>query len=232
MLTFISLFDAFVTKPEADRISRLTQFNQAVNSAAKTRQEVIQAQIQMTDPALQLAIASGSTPRILNDISTAKALMRDLNNRDVGIPQLIVLITEAFTAGDLESARSFVDRAVNKADVSALMHSEALRYQGKLWFSTGNPVQGRQSLQAAVATLGDAPGAAMQRAFVQADLVMMDFASRYCDAAAEDLKAFQGIVRLPQVSVQAASQLATTVRAQFAQLQGQGCPVPADFSAR
>src|SRR5216684_3026066 len=70
VLTFASLHDVFVAKPEADRISRVSQFNQAVNSAAKTRQELVQLQMQTTDHKLQLAAAQMATPRVLNDIST------------------------------------------------------------------------------------------------------------------------------------------------------------------
>src|SRR5215467_15327376 len=42
VLTFTSLYDALVTKPRADRVSRISQFNQAVNSASKVYQEVLQ----------------------------------------------------------------------------------------------------------------------------------------------------------------------------------------------
>ncbi len=158
ILTFVSLYDAFVTKPEADRIARISEFNQAVNAAAKTRQEILQLQMQGTDPKLQLAMASMATPQILNDLSTARAMLRDLRNDDVGIPQLIILISEAFTTGDMEAAREFVGRAVSKTDVTPYLRSEAKRYEGKFFFFSGNAAQGRQSFQEALAALGEFPG--------------------------------------------------------------------------
>ena len=66
VLTFVSLHDAFISKPAADRISRLSQFNQAVNAAAKARQELATLQMQTADPQLRLAVASIVTPQILN----------------------------------------------------------------------------------------------------------------------------------------------------------------------
>jgi hypothetical protein len=68
-------------------------------------------------------------------------MLRDLDNSDVGIPQLIILISEAVTAGEIDSAKDFVTRAVSKTDVSPYMRSEAKRYEGRLLFYTGYPVQ-------------------------------------------------------------------------------------------
>ena len=68
ILSTASLYDVFIRKPEADRISALSQFNHAVSSAAKTRQELIQMS-QSGDAATRLAVSSMATPRILNDIS-------------------------------------------------------------------------------------------------------------------------------------------------------------------
>lgn len=100
ILTFGSLREAFVTKPEADRISRLSHFNEAVNSVVQRRQELIKLQAQNPNPQLQLAMASSTTTGILNDISTARAILRDLSDKDIGISQLTVLFNELFTAGD------------------------------------------------------------------------------------------------------------------------------------
>jgi hypothetical protein len=109
ILTFVSLREAFVTKPEADRIGRLSNFNQAVNSASQKRREQIRSQMQTQDPNLQSAMNSAIQPEILNDISTARAILRDLSDRDVGISQLNVLTYEALTAGDIESAKTFIN---------------------------------------------------------------------------------------------------------------------------
>src|ERR1700730_1820903 len=50
ILTGHSIWNAFVVQAKVDRISRVTQFNQAVSSAAKTRQENDQLGLAM-DPA-------------------------------------------------------------------------------------------------------------------------------------------------------------------------------------
>ncbi len=81
ILSFMSLYDALVTRPEGERISRITQFNQAVNSAAKLRQDVLQSQAQTNDPKLQLIISSGAVPQISNNISTARVLLKDLSGQ-------------------------------------------------------------------------------------------------------------------------------------------------------
>jgi hypothetical protein len=224
ILTFVSLREAFVTKPEADRILRLSQFNQAVNSAAKTHQTVIQSQT--TDPQQQLAMMSIATPQILNDISTARALLRGLDNSDVGIPQLIVLVSGAFTAGDLESAKSFVDRAVSKQDATAFLRSEAKRYEGKYFFLGNKPVQARQSFETALSILGDSPGVAAARAFVLSDLVPLEFVFGDCATAAADLQRLADALKLPQVYPQQRLQMASTVKGRLLQLRGQRCPPP------
>ena len=82
ILSISSLYDVFVRKPEADRISTISQFNQTVSSAAKIRQEFIQTN-QSGDAASRLAVLSMATPRILNEIATARALLAELNDKDV-----------------------------------------------------------------------------------------------------------------------------------------------------
>lgn len=226
VLTFVSLYDAFVTKPEADRINRLSQFNQAVNSAAKLRQEVTQAQSQITDPKLQLAIASAATPQILNNISTARAMLRDLDDRQVGISQLNILFAEAFTAGDLESARSFATRAVNLTNLSPFLRSEALRIQGQFLFATSDAKSGRQSYLDALKILGDSPSTTMARAFDLADLTIKECAIGDCGSAAEDLQALAKLLALPEVTPQGRLQMATTLKSALNDMQNMHCPIP------
>lgn len=224
ILSFVSLHEAFVTKPQTDRIARLSQFNQAVNSAAKLRQELAQAQAQTADPKLQLVLASAATPQILNDISTARAMLRNLDNADVGIPQLIILINEGFQTGDLDSVKSFVARAVSKAEVSPYLRSEAKRYEGKYLFFTGEPHKGRQSFKEAIEHLGTSPGGAAARAYVLGDLVIAEYAFGDCGIAAADLQSFQDLLKAPQITAEARLQMATTVRSQLEPFQGHRCP--------
>jgi hypothetical protein len=231
VLTFISLYDAFVTKPEADRINRLSQFNQAVNSAAKSWQDTIQLQYQITDPQVQQAMASAAMPRILNDISTARAILPYLGTSDIGISQLIVLMSVAFTTGDLDSVKGFVTRAVDKTDVTPYLRAEAKRYEGKYLFASGDPVQGRKSYEAALSALGNSPGAVSTKAYDLGELVVLEFSSGDCGSAAADLQSLVATLKLPQIAVQHRLQMATTVKSQLIQLQGQHCPTLQNLDA-
>lgn len=164
VLSLFSLYDILIRKPEADRISAITQFNQAVNSAAKTRQDLIQAN-NSADQAQRLAVMSMATPRILNDVATAKALLPTLEAEDVGVPQLLILITEAMTAGDLPSAESFIERALSIKNLTPLMKSEALRYRGKFQYVSGDATAGRASYKEAISSLGLGLAAGGARAY-------------------------------------------------------------------
>jgi hypothetical protein len=229
VLTFVSLYDAFVTKPEADRISRISNFDQAVNSAARIQQEMVQTQAQTPNPKVQLAINSLALPQILTDLSTAKAQLKYLSNKDVEIPQLIILITGAFTTGDMASARNFVDRAIDKKDATPYLQSEAKWYQGQLLFRVGNPDQGRQSYEDALLKLGSTPMVAAQRAYFLGDLVLNESAMGDCRFAATELTRFAGAVHAAGVSPKSRSQLVATVEDGLAQLAGQHCPTPRDL---
>ncbi len=231
VLTAISIYDAVVTKPEADRIVRISNFNQAVNSAAKTRQDMTQLQMQTSDPKLQLAIGNWATPQILNDISTARAILPYLRDEDVGISQLIILASESATAGDLVSVREFVVRAVGKTDASSYMHSEAKRYEGKYYFLTGDATSGRQSFEEALRTLGTTTNTAAVRANDLADLTLSEFTSGDCSQAAADLAALGEALHAPGVLPLARSQVVATVKDQLGQLRGQHCPNPPDIGA-
>jgi hypothetical protein len=231
VLMFGSLRDTFWTKPEADRISRISQFNQAVNSAAKLRQELIQSQNQITDKGQQLLILSMATPQILNNISTATAIAHDLEDRDIGISQLIILISEAYTAGDLDSVKALVTLAVNKTDVPPFLKSEARRYEGKYLFASGNSVKARDSFQTALRDLGESPAAAASRAYVLLDLVLIEYSYGDCGHADEDLSTFASALNSPYVAVQARSQMAYGMKGQLVQLAGQRCPMPRNLDA-
>lgn len=224
VLTFASLYDAFITKPEAGRIARLSEFNKAVNAAAKLRADLVQIQFQSPSPQLLLAMQGAATPQILNNISTARAMIRDLDINDVEIPQLIVLISEAFTAGDLESAKAFVARAVSKTNATPYLRSEAKRFEGKYYFIVGQSAQGRKSFDEAVNVLGDAPAAAAARAYVLSDLVTSEYALRICEAVADDIRRLSEALKAPGMDSQRRMQLTETVKSQFLDNRGQNCP--------
>lgn len=183
----------------------------------------MQSQMQGVDPRLQFAMASAATPRILNDISTARAMLRDIRDTDVGIPQLIVLTSEAFTTGDMEAAKDFVSRAVRKTDVTPYLRSEAKRYEGRYLFLSGKPVEGRYAFQEALSALGEAPIALAARAYVLEDLVVAEFAFGDCANAMAELKDFLAVVQMPALTSQMRLQLIGTAKEQLGQLQGQRC---------
>lgn len=229
ILTFASLHDTFVSKPEADRIARLSEFNKAVNSAAQLRQEITKSQFDSANPSLQLAMVSAVTPQILNDVSTARAILKDLKREDVGIPQLIVLTSEAFTVGDVENARVFVARAVAITDATSYLRSEAKRYEGRLFFLTGDANRGRKSFNDAVTLLGDAAATLSARSYVLADLVLYEYSAGDCAIAGTEFKTLLDTIK--GVHDRSRAQVGETVKAQLLQLQGGRCPAPQNLDA-
>lgn len=225
ILSAASLYDVFIRKPEADRISALSQFNQAVSSAAKTRQELIQMS-QSGDPATRLAVSSMAMPRILNDISTARALLPELRDDDVGMPQLLILISESMTAGDNSSAERFIARALEKNNLTPYMAAEARRYSGKYMFATGRPNEARSMYLEASKLLGDGPATRAAKAFNLADLIGMQYAFGHCGALEADIDEFIQLVNSQGISLEIRAQLTGAISSQLSQFSGQRCQRP------
>lgn len=225
ILSVASLYDVFVRKPEADRISALSQFNQAVSSAAKTRQELIQMS-QSGDAATRLAVSSMATPRILNDISTARALLTEIRDEDVGIPQLLILINESMTAGDNSSAERFIAHALGKRNITPFMAAEARRYSGKYMFATGKPDEGRRMYLEASRFLGDGPAMRAAKAFNLADLIGMQYAFGHCGTLEADLDEFKRLINSQGISHEVRAQLTGAIESHFNQFSGQRCQHP------
>ena len=114
--------------------------------------------MQTTDPQLQLLIGSNATPQIMNDIATARKMLRGIDNSDIEISQLIVLISESAAAGDLVAAKDLIDRAVSKTDTTPYLRSEAQRYQGRYYYLQGEIPKGKESFEAAISSIGALPG--------------------------------------------------------------------------
>ena len=148
--------------------------------------------------------------------------MPDLSDRDIGISQLTVLINELFTAGDIESAKTFVTRAVKLPGLTAFERSEALRLEGRYFFASGDFAKGRQSYMAALSVLGDLFTAA--RAYDLADLIPMEYRSGDCENAGADLLSFAKMMNSPQVPPQSKVQMVTTLKAAVSSVRGQSCP--------
>src|SRR5882757_3869287 len=122
-ITVSSVYDTFVSKPRQDEIARLSQFNQALNSAASTVEDLIKAQATVPRAVL-LQLQSAARPQIQNNISTATAILAELDDKDVQIPQLEILSQSAYDAGDLENAEKLAARGVGKKDVSPFLHAD------------------------------------------------------------------------------------------------------------
>lgn len=226
VLTFASLYDVFITKPASNRVEALGKFNQAVNHAVQVRQEMLEMQLQTSNPMLQMTVAAFATPRALNDISTARSLLPDLHDEDIGIPQLIVLISESFTTGDLASAAEFIDRAVEKKDATPYLRSEALRYKGKYLFLKGQATEGRQAFEASIELLDDVTGSAAQRAYVLADLISIEFSLGDCTAVAPPIERLVTLLKAPGVSIDIRRQIGATLHNQLQQAKSDRCSIP------
>jgi hypothetical protein len=225
VLSFASLYDVLVTKPEAERINTLSQFNRAVSSAAQIRQDLLQTQGMVKDQSVLLAIQSAAAPRIMNEIATARALLRDMRDADVGIPQLIILISEAMNAGD-PAAGDFVNRAVKKKDVPPFLQSEAKRFQAKYLFFMAQPAEGRKAMTEALALLPQGIYANSARAFDVSDWISLEFVNGDCVVAESELDELGKILRQPGVSALQRLQIVGGLVGSLQQYQGQHCPLP------
>lgn len=231
VLSGISLYDALVVKPELARVNRISQFNQAVNSAAKTRQDLLKLQSEIADPVLRMQVVSAVAPQILNDISTARAILRDLKDDDVEIPQLVVLISESAAVNDMASVGDFVNRAVAKQNLPPSLMSEAKRFQGKYLFSIGNFGAGRRAYQESVAVLGNDPRISAARAYVLEDWALSEFGAGDCKVAVDTLRSFGENLHSFAVPPNARVEMTVSFRAQLLALQQQHCPLPAELDS-
>lgn len=230
IITLTQVYDVVFLKPEADRISRITQFNQAVGSAAKIRHELVQSQSQTTNSRQRLELVSYATPRILNEIATARAMLDGLSPEDIGIPQLIVLISESFTTNDIQSAKIFVDRAVAKKNVTDYLKSEAKRYEGKYHFFAGDMLAARKSFEQAVAHLGQSPKAAAARALVLSDAAASELALGDCKVAVEKLETAIVAIGAPAIMQMNRMEMKSTLSDNINQWSR--CAVPPELAAR
>ncbi len=225
VLTLASLRDVFVTKPETDRINALSQFNKAVSSAALIRQELFQLQTQVKDPAIQLAMQSAAMPRILNEISTARAILPDLKDSDVGIPQLMLLTYEALNVGD-PAAIEFVRRAVQKTDAPPFLRSEAKRTEARYLFMNAKASEARRSFAEALDLLGQTAYSAAPRAWDLLDWISFEFTMGDCAVAETQLARFAELVRGPGISPEQRQQLTSSLLSSLSHAEGLHCPRP------
>jgi len=194
-LTVAQVRETFFSKPEADRIAQIGAFNQSIGAVAKLRQEMAELNYNTSNPSAQLTVASILTARIVNEVSTARAMLHDIKDADVGIPQLVTLISEAFNEGDLATVDLLTSRTVNKKDVTAFAHSEAMRYRAKYLF-INQTEQGRNTMEAAIALLPLGSGA---QAFDVRDLLESELGFGDCDHIDSAAKRLLAAVATPQI---------------------------------
>ncbi len=128
--------------------------------------------------------------------------------------------------GDMDSAKSFVLRAVSKGDVTPYLRSEAKRFEGRLNYVSGQPNIGRQSYLESVDALGSTPNLAAARSYVLGDLVLIEYTFGDCEHASLDIQKFIAEVKKPQVLSDHKAQLITTLRSGLMQLRDGKCPMP------
>lgn len=234
LLSLISLFDIFWNKPQEALFRDTEEFNKSVNAVANLRQNMIQVRYQSNNPQMVLEMTSMVMPQVLANIQYATALLPRLGEH-VGIPQLIVLISESMNIYDWKSASILVDRAVAAKDVPPSLQSEALRFKAKLMFSTGKAQEGRKAFEDAIKVLGNesAYGINGSRAYIVADWVIFEFSDGDCNVGYEQIGQFIELVKDPKILPQGRTGLISLLKDQLNQLQlrDKRCSVPSELQA-
>jgi hypothetical protein len=223
ILTIASLWDTFVARPRADRIQAIARFNAAVNSMAKQQETIVRLQTE-ENPALFAAVSAAITPQILNDLSTSRAILRELKDEDVGIPQLVVLTQEAANWGDLTLAGEFIARALKQTDVTPYLRSEALRNSGRVLAMKGQVDDARKAYDAALLALGGDWKLEGFRAYVLMDRALMEYSLGDCKAFSEQTSKLEELVRAPTITLSQRLQLAATLGSYVVLQQGHCSP--------
>lgn len=232
-LSFISIFDIFWKKPSESRIQTISEFNKVISSIAQLRQSLVHIHVQ-GNPALLQASASMVLPQILANLHTAEILLPDIED-DVGIPQLIVLASEAMNIFNWDSAELFIQRAVKIENAPPSLKSEAKRYRGRLFFMTGKYQDARRSYEDALNSIRnlDAYGISGARAFIVADWLIGELSLGDCSIANERSREFIEYVNNQKMLQVQRRGIILTLKAQIADLAStnqQRCPLAADLA--
>ena len=234
VLSVISLLDVFWNKPTEQRLRDMEEFNSAVNAVSSLRQGMVKIQFESNNPSMIAAMNSMIVPQVLANIQYATALLPRLGD-EVGIPQLVVLISEAMNIYDWKSANILVNRAVNIKTAAPSMMSEAYRFKGRLKFFTGKIDEGRTAYGDALKVLQDerAYGINGTRAFIVSDWIIAELSMGDCSLAGQRAQDFVDLVQSSQVTGMARGALVTTLRAQIAQVaaSSERCPEPAELAS-
>ena len=226
LLSAISLFDVFWSKPRDARIRDIEEFNKAVNAVANLRQNMIQVRYQSNNNQMFVEMNSMVQPQVLANIQYATALLPRLGD-DVGIPQLIVLIYEAMNIGDWESARILVNRTVAHKKAVPSLQAEARRYQGRLLFMTGKIQEGRRAYEDALNVLRNeaAFGINGARAYIVSDWILVEYTMGDCGVGNERVRQFVHFIQQPDILSPLRSGMILSLKSQL-QLNQPRCPIP------
>lgn len=236
LLSLISLFDIFWSKPREALLRDLEEFNRSVNAVASLRQNQMQMQLQYLskNPEMAMNLSSMVHPQVLAHIQYATTLLPRLGDH-AGIPQLIVLISEAMNIYDWKSAGLLLDQAMASRDALPSMQSEVRRYRARYMFLTGRVQEGRVSYEEAINALRDESsfGINGNRAYIVADWVIAEFSMGDCSIGRERIRQFIEFAHQPAITQPARRMLVATLKSQLRQVQSQNprCPLPPELQA-
>lgn len=220
ILTGVSIFNAVVTEPEKSRVDRIAQFNDAVNAAAKTSEDLQLFQYQTSSPGARFTMTSYSLTQFSIDIATAETLLRDIDPADVGVQQLLVLMDGAFTVGDLAQAKMFLGIARSKQDVTPYEAAQIDRYAGKYDFVVGDISGARESYLSALRRPIGLPNTAM----FLGELTYGEISLNDCADTMTDVESFVRVINDPQLAPTAREEMLAKER-EVLQDNASTCPL-------
>lgn len=235
LLSLISLYDIFWNKPRESQLRALEEFNKTVNAVASLRQSAMQIQFQaQNNHQMSMAVASMVMPQILAHIQYAKVLLPAVGDH-VGIPQLIVLISESMNIYDWRSSETFVNTALASKDQIPSMQSELHRLQGRLLFTTGKVQEGRGAYEKSLNSLRQESsfGINGNRAYIVAEWSSMEYLLGDCGAGNERIREFMGFVNQSAVAQNHRLGLISMLKGNLHQTLGNSprCALPPEFVA-
>ncbi|TKJ72405.1 hypothetical protein PspCFBP13508_08735 [Pseudomonas sp. CFBP13508] len=217
VLSLVSLFNVFWSQPKEAAFRDMAEFNKSVNAVSNLRQNLIQVSYQSTNDEMKMALNSMVTPQVLANIQYATSLLPEVG-KAAGVPQLIVLISEAINVYDWENAEKLVNEAVSRKSIPTLQ-SEALRYKGRLMFLRGRINEGRSAFEQALTAIVDEPGWGINgmRAYLVADWAVAEVSLGDCNSAEARAQQFIEFVTQPQIPAPTKAALIATFKSQMRQ---------------
>jgi hypothetical protein len=216
-LSLVSLFNVFWSQPKDAAFRDMAEFNKAVNAVSNLRQGMIQVSYQSTNDEMKMALNSMVTPQVLANIQYATSLLPEVGG-SVGIPQLIVLISEAINVYDWENAEKLVNEAVSRKSLPT-MRAEALRYKGRLMFYRGRVIEGRAAYEQALNEIRTESGWGINgmRAYLESEWAVAEVSFGDCTLSEARVQKFIEYVSQPQIPPPTRAGLIATLKTQLGQ---------------